>query len=89
MCQAEAAPEAEAEAQAEAEAEAVPEAEAAGSSSCPFCGNVYTEQDIESGRVTPCIRCYKCFDGDCGVTACDCVFSDEGDEDEEGDEEEQ
>jgi hypothetical protein len=42
---------------------------------CPHCSNTYTNNDIESGRVVPCPRCYKCFVGDCGITSCDCVPS--------------
>ena len=51
-----------------------------GRSVCPVCDFSYTEGMIEREEVVPCCRCYKCFHGDCGMTACECVFSD----DEEG-----
>ena len=41
-------------------------------SKCPFCGNIYTEKDIEDGNVVPCPTSYKCFVGDCGNFACEC-----------------
>lgn len=43
---------------------------------CPCCDNVYTDAQIESGEITHCIRCAKCYDGDCGLTCCYC-FDDE------------
>ena len=56
------------------------EEEKEGRSVCPVCDFSYTEGMIEREEVVPCCRCYKCFHGDCGMTACECVFSD----DEEG-----
>jgi len=53
------------------------EEEEEGCSVCPNCENTYTEGQIESGEVVPCNRCYKCFVGDCGSTACECEFSDD------------
>jgi len=67
----------------------ITEEDEGGSSQCPHCFNIYTNSNIDSGVVTPCVRCYKCFVGDCGNYACDCVFSsdDEDEEEEEEDEE--
>jgi hypothetical protein len=48
-----------------------------GRSICPVCDFSYTEGMIEREEVVPCGRCYKCYHGDCGMTACECVFSDE------------
>lgn len=47
--------------------------------SCPNCENTYTNAQIDSGEVVPCVRCCKCFVGDCGNTACECEFSDDED----------
>ena len=58
--------------------------EEVGLSKCPCCENTYIEAQIQSEEVVPCIRCYKCFVGDCGNTSCDCEFTD--DEEEEGEE---
>ena len=44
---------------------------------CPDCENTFSDAQIESGEVVPCVRCDKCFVGDCGKTKCDCVFDDE------------
>ena len=46
-------------------------------SSCPFCERTYSDGDIVNGSVVPCTRCYKCFVGDCGHYACECVFTDD------------
>lgn len=54
-----------------------------GFSICPNCENTYTNAQIDSEEVVPCVRCYKCFVGDCGITACECVFSDDEDGDDE------
>ena len=54
-----------------------------GFSICPHCENTYTNAQIDSEEVVPCVRCYKCFVGDCGITACECVFSDDEDGDDE------
>ena len=66
-------------AEEEAEVEEEEEKEEEGCSVCPYCENTYTEEQIESGEVNPCNRCYKCFVGDCENVACDCEFSDETD----------
>lgn len=55
------------------------EEEEVGLSKCPCCENTYTEAQIQSEEVVPCIRCYKCFVGDCGNTSCDCEFTDDDD----------
>ena len=47
---------------------------------CPDCENTFSDAQIESGEVVSCVRCDKCFVGDCGKTKCDCVFDDEKDE---------
>jgi hypothetical protein len=47
------------------------------SSICPDCENIYTDVQIENGKVVPCNRCYKCFVGDCGNINCECEFSDD------------
>ena len=47
---------------------------------CLCCENTYTNADIESKAVTPCNKCYKCFVGDCAITACDCMDEDEDNE---------
>jgi hypothetical protein len=52
-----------------------------GYSKCPDCDNIYTNANIDSGRVVPCARCYKCYVGCCGNTRCECVFSDDDSED--------
>ena len=48
-----------------------------GCSICPSCEFCYTDGMMEREEVVPCPRCYKCFYGECGNTACDCVFSDD------------
>lgn len=50
---------------------------------CPDCGNTFSDAQITSKEVVPCVRCAKCFVGDCGKTTCDCVFSDAEKEDED------
>ena len=39
---------------------------------CEDCGTTYTNEDIESGLVTPCPECYKCYVGECAYYSCDC-----------------
>ena len=46
---------------------------------CPACENSFSDAQIESGEVVPCVRCDKCFVGECGKTKCDCVFDDDDD----------
>jgi len=48
------------------------EEEEKGYSSCPCCDNIYSNKDIDNKLITPCPTCYKCFVGDCSLTACDC-----------------
>ena len=42
--------------------------------SCPFYERTCTDGDIANGSVIPCVRCYKCFVGECGHFACECSF---------------
>ena len=45
---------------------------------CPHCSNTYSEDDVLSGKVTPCTKCYKCYVGDCEIYGCDCYQDEEG-----------
>lgn len=41
---------------------------------CPHCNRneEECEKNTESGEITRCIRCDKCYVGDCGLTSCYC-----------------
>ena len=42
------------------------------SSICPDCETIYNDEDMQSGLVTPCPECYKCYVGECAYYSCDC-----------------
>ena len=39
---------------------------------CEDCGTMYSEEDVLSGKVTPCPDCYKCYTDNCSIYACNC-----------------
>ena len=43
-----------------------------GKSICTDCWTEYSDTDIESGKVTPCPECYKCYTDKCTMYACNC-----------------